>query len=289
LPGFQPLQAWEPGEHCNGQRVQPTGEQYMKIKKGEGKSKSRMRTVGSRTRAKAASTNTQTRRVKVAGKGGAPSVERTQKTRATRRAAPSVSRSAGMKERILTGSDLAQPLDAAAGGAYQVQPPTKLNDTAEQLVKTGAYAPAADGTKCIIFLQDFAHACFSYTGFDGKVANQIVVFLRTGADDWERLYDVKQNDMLADALSTAQDHANQGRFVVIGLKNSDDEPGHVAVVITGQLQASGKWKKAGLPEMVPMIAQAGTSVFPPPSQHLGFGISPDSVAAGELVVYVRQA
>lgn len=140
---------------------------------------------------------------------------------------------------------------------YQVNPPGLLNTIAQSLVDSGNYDPNPDGTtKCNLFLSDFAIQAYQYQGFGGKLANEIVDYLRTAVDDWKMVFELASSVPLDKALDDAQQIANQGFFVVIGLKVVNGR-GHVAVVVNGISQNSSTWANAGLPGKVPIIAQAG--------------------------------
>jgi hypothetical protein len=172
---------------------------------------------------------------------------------------------------------------------YQANPPSQLNTVGQALVDSGNYNPDPSGqTKCNLYLSDFAHQVYLYDGLSGKVANDIVDFLRTGVDDWKPIYDVTvaSNPSMGQAFNTAQDDGNSGFFVVIGLKVSGGS-GHVAAVVTGTLQSSASWAGAGLPANVPVIAQAGKDVFC--GKGLNYGLTPQDVNNGDFVVYVRQS
>jgi len=171
---------------------------------------------------------------------------------------------------------------------YQVAPPSLITDTARALTATGAYEPDEDGTtKCNLYLDALAQKAFDYPSFHGLSANAIVDFFRTGADDWKPVYETASGVSLSEGFGVARDEATQGYLVVIGLKVQGTH-GHVAVVLPAELSHAEKWADAGLPASVPMIAQAGGSVFPPPDKNLGWGISPTSFNAGDFVIYVRR-
>ncbi len=166
--------------------------------------------------------------------------------------------------------------------------PDNLTTVADEMAMDPKYSKTGNVTHCNLFVSDFAERVFTYTGFVGKVANDIVDVVRSKVDGWGPLYDPTIGGELQTAFSDAQDYANEGGFVLIGLKigNSGDSGGHVVVVVPGQLQGSAKWAEANLPSSLPIIAQAGAHVFS--GKHLGWGVSPESYSEGEFVVYSQK-
>lgn len=170
---------------------------------------------------------------------------------------------------------------------FQVDPPSVLNTVGKQLVDTGDYEPENGVTKCNLFLDAFVSQAFAYTAFHNQSANACVDLMRRGKDGWTRLFDDKTDAVgkLGDAFASAQNSANAGFLVLVGLR-VDGGSGHLAVVVTGTLSQSTSWAQAGLPAMLPVVAQAGKDVFC--GKHLGFGISPESYNAGDLVLFERR-
>jgi hypothetical protein len=191
-------------------------------------------------------------------------------------------------------SELAEFVEAAEAVLLKAarQIPSVIKNVAQELADSGDYDATEDGTtRCSEFLDAYAETAYGYNGFQKKTANDIVEALR-GSSEWRAIHDSKtgagEGTGLQERLQAAQRYANDGCLVVIGLKNGGaaETGGHLAVIIPGALQASEKWEAAGLPKMLPRIAQAGDQTFA--GQHLGFGISPASAKAGELVIYVRK-
>ena len=168
---------------------------------------------------------------------------------------------------------------------YTIVPPEQLNVIGAALAANPKYAASHGVTHCNEFLDAFAVRTFDYHGFAGHMANEIAAFLKGGGDDWKSLWLTGPGGDLAAAFASAQDLANQGYFVVAGLGTSGPH-GHCAVVVTGALTHSGTWAAAALPEMLPMIAQAGEETFC--GKHLGYGFSPAKCQAGEFGLYVRK-
>jgi hypothetical protein len=172
---------------------------------------------------------------------------------------------------------------------YQVDP-TTLTQVATNLIASGNFDPNPDGTtKCNLFLNSFAQEAFQYSGFETPatvlLANDIVDLLRSKVDGWTPLFDIGSPDLQA-SFQDAQNGANQGLLVVIGLKNLVAH-GHVcAVVPAPALVPSGSWSAAGLPANLPVVAQAGVSVFA--AKCLSYGVSPNDYDPNNFVIYVRQ-
>lgn len=148
-----------------------------------------------------------------------------------------------------------------------------LSKNAKSLVDSGRYAPDANGTKCNQFLQDFARDTFGYGGFDGLQANDMVMKMKSDAE-WK----ATEGDTLQERLHAAQQYANEGYLVVIGYQNASGD-GHVAVVVPGTEEMSGKWNME-----LPQTAQAGKSVYS--GRHMGYGFGPE--LKDKVVIYVRR-
>jgi hypothetical protein len=102
-------------------------------------------------------------------------------------------------------------------------------------------------THCSEFVDAYAKLAFGYKGFDRRVANDMVSHMRDRNSGWAPIqYPSGQRQ-----LAVAQDLANKGYLVVVGLEVAGSE-GHVAVVVPGRLEPSKQWGRS-----VPQIAQAG--------------------------------
>jgi hypothetical protein len=108
------------------------------------------------------------------------------------------------------------------------------------------FKPNSDGsTHCNQAVQAIAAAAFTYNGFRGMNADQMMTFL-VGNQDW-----------LPIAMEQAQDQANNGSLVVAGLTSTElgQGHGHVVVIRPGLTVDSGKWG------MVPRCVNIGASDF----------------------------
>jgi hypothetical protein len=194
------------------------------------------------------------------------------------------------------GSNPNPPGSAASAATqvpYQLQPPSTLNHVARRPASDLKYQPTQGETKCNLFMSDFAVEAFRYSGFvDGAgviSADDTIDLMRTGRDNWKALYDRKRLylsfdlDDLRLALERAITLSNQGYLVIYGLRLSPH--GHVAVGVTGNSVQSAKWAGAGLPRNVPLVAQAGETVFA--ERGLSYGIGPANFKQGQFVIYVR--
>ena len=176
---------------------------------------------------------------------------------------------------------------------YQVQPASTLNDVARRLAQDRKYQPSDGETKCNLFLSDFALQAFNYSGFVDHgtdiSANATIDLMRTGRDNWKAVSDWKRSYLSTDlndlqrSFVRAITLSNQGFLVVYGLRLAPH--GHVAAGVTGDSKQSAKWASAGLPRNVPIVAQAGESVFA--AAGLSDGIGPANFKRGEFVIYVR--
>jgi hypothetical protein len=176
---------------------------------------------------------------------------------------------------------------------YRVQPPSTLNDVANQLANDLKYQPSAGETKCNIFLSDFTVEAFNYSGLvkSGQEisANAIINLMRTGRDNWKVIYDTRRPYLSTDLgdLQISFDRAiklsTQGYLVVYGLQL--DPHGHVAVGVIGNAVQSAKWTSAGLPGIVPLVAQAGETVFA--ARGISYGLGPKNFKRGQFVICVR--
>jgi hypothetical protein len=151
-------------------------------------------------------------------------------------------------------------------------------------VKSREYDPFPDGrTKCNIFLNDYARQAYNYSGFQGKLANQIADFLakdeKAKTDGWNAI-DANKKQSLEERLKIAKKYADQGPFVVAVWKDESGGPGHVAVIVKGEPEPSGKW--GGM--KVPRIVQAGPRGAV--SGKLSDGFGPEKKE--EIVIYCKR-
>lgn len=186
-----------------------------------------------------------------------------------------------------------------------IQKPEVLLQTAKSLADAGTFAPTGKQTYCDRFLDAFARGAYAYTEFqDRPYANGILDLLRQTPGEWKALYDVTAEQgksgraeerrpidkaTLQTRLDDARKAADEGYLVVIGLVTGpkDRAGGHVCVVLPGEASTeAGSWARAGLPDRLPLIAQAGRDVFA--GKHLNYGFTPADLLSGELVIYVRR-
>jgi hypothetical protein len=173
--------------------------------------------------------------------------------------------------------------------AYHTQvAPEELTNQAQALISANQdsrYAinsPPAGRTKCNFFVQDLAHGVFQYDSFSGLVANDIVNYVRAHTDEWLPVIEPAPVPPIAllpttqDRLNQAQSYANQGRFVLVGWKDPSETSGHVAVIVPGDVEASGTWSMN-----VPQIAQAGMDIFAKDKLSQGFGADKKN----QIVIY----
>ena len=114
--------------------------------------------------------------------------------------------------------------------AYTIVPASRLREIGTKLAALPKYQSSPGVTHCNEFLRDFGDEAFDYHGFAGQMANQIADLLKSGSQDWKKLFLTGQPDDLGTAFREAQSLANQGYFVVAALKLTT-EHGHVAVVV----------------------------------------------------------
>jgi len=107
--------------------------------------------------------------------------------------------------------------------------------------------PKPDGTTfCNVAVQYVGVVAFNYHGFDGMMADDMMDVLTTGSD-WITI-----------DMATAQGYANNGSFVVAGLKAIDlkQAHGHVVTIRPGYSVDSGKFNGP-----VPRCVNIGASDF----------------------------
>ena len=123
----------------------------------------------------------------------------------------------------------------------------KLTRLCQEAVKNPIWQPIADNpntpinertTFCNMGV-NYICSGMGYTGFKNMLANEMVKLMET-SNYWERV-----------SLYVAQDSANEGRLVILGIV--DIPHGHVAVVIPGHCVISSKWG-----DVAPQIANIGT-------------------------------
>lgn len=154
--------------------------------------------------------------------------------------------------------------------------PAALTQAVTALAKDGKYQPEGNQTKCNYFVADLAFKYFNYDGLNNKKANLIFDHL-VGPNGWTALYNPKSGkDDINQGFIDAETYANQGFLVIAAWQNPAGD-GHVAACVPGKRQGSGNW---GMD--VPMVAQAGQTVFP--SGRLSDGFGPDKKAG--IIVYV---
>ncbi len=161
---------------------------------------------------------------------------------------------------------------AKAKIGYDEQAPKKLVNLAQKLGKNSKekYEEDKDGTKCNIFLRNFARELVGIPlpEFAGKaLANDMFDNLKA-SKNWQAL-DLQRDKQAA--FQKAQAAANEGKLVVIAYKSLDPKhpAGHVAVVVPNQdgFGAPGSWDVP-----IPYIAQAGETVFAKDRMSVGFSV-----------------
>lgn len=164
--------------------------------------------------------------------------------------------------------------------------PNTLIPIAQRLCDSGQYDAHGGITFCNHFVSDFAEAAFNYLGLRDKTANELVDFLRGQTDGWRLLYGIPLVADLQAAFRAAKESAEVGKFVLIGVRiGAGAMGGHIATVVPGDLEFSQKWRDAGLPSELPIIAQAGEDIFA--NKKLSWGFSPARFNSGMFVVAVR--
>jgi hypothetical protein len=180
-------------------------------------------------------------------------------------------------------------------------PASKISTTLKSMVASKQYDPDENGTKCNLFVNDFAKTVYNYDGFETKkpdgttqplLANGILKKMQDEAI-WKNIYDdpkwdVSKQPFLQAAFKKSAQYAADGDLVIVGFKTGGpDEPNaHVAIIQKGPLElGSITWSNAGIAGIeFPRIAQAGKEVFA--NKKLTFGFTPNDLKKYGLAIYV---
>lgn len=179
-------------------------------------------------------------------------------------------------------------------------PAEKISSTIQAMVADSKYQPDDDGTKCNLFIHDYASQAYGYRGFETKSEDGTPRYMSTmeifskleSEEAWKRIYDDPKWDPsktknLQSAFTTAARYANDRDLVLVGFKSNETSKNcHIAIVQKGKLSVgAANWNSAGIKGLTfPMVGQAGAKVFA--SKNLTEGISPDDFKQHGLAIYV---
>lgn len=137
----------------------------------------------------------------------------------------------------------------------------KMMDILAECVSRQYYQPKDGLTFCNIFVDEVVKRLTGFTGFDKKMANEIVDLMRYDPTNWTLL---SNQDAIRAAIS--------GQLVVAGWKNEAGEHGHVCVLWPADTPATGsdKWSLSE----VPWVCSVGMICVPKIGANWVFGDPP---------------
>jgi hypothetical protein len=149
-------------------------------------------------------------------------------------------------------------------------------------------------TYCNRFVRDYVRKRYKYFGFDGYkdmplLANGMVWLMRSGVDGWTPIHDPEKNTDLQDGFKEAQQRAQEGYLVIVGIERGgptegDSNSGHVAIVRKDPLVPQGEEQKwAGW--LLPHVAHAGT--HPDANSDITLNLAFGPINKDILVIYYR--